>query len=308
MVDVSLDPEPAFRRFAPNARIGDTRNPRVNYRHAFHAGNFADVFKHAVLLALLDALTAKDKPLCYFDSHAGRGAYRLDDAEALKTGEWRDGIGRLFGNTQAPAPLQRYVAAVRTCNPDGVLRTYPGSPLLAARALRAGDRLVLCEMQDDEAAALRALFRDDGRAHVHRRDGYAALNALLPPGERRGLVLIDPPFEAHEGEFGAIEAALAKAHARWPNGVYAVWYPIKSHRAIAPFHRHLSQGPFERVLVAELMVLPDDSPLRLNGCGMLVANPPWQVDEALAGLLPALRAVLAQSSRASQRVRWLCGT
>ena len=279
----------------------------MNYRHAFHAGNFADVFKHAVLLALLDALTAKDKPLCYFDTHAGRGAYRLDDPEALKTGEWRDGIGRLFDETKVPEPLQRYLAAIRACNPDGTLRTYPGSPLLAARALRADDRLVLSETQTDEADALRGEFRNDRRAHVHARDGYAALNALLPPAERRGLVLIDPPFEAQEGEFAAIEAALSKAHARWPNGVYAVWYPIKSHRTIAPFHRHLSEGPFARVLVAELMVQPDDSPLRLNGCGMLIANPPWRIDETLSALLHALRGALAQSPRASRQLRWLCG-
>jgi 23S rRNA (adenine2030-N6)-methyltransferase len=279
----------------------------MNYRHAFHAGNFADVFKHAILLALLDALTAKDKPLCCFDTHAGRGLYALDDVEAAKTGEWRDGIGRLFAGPEAPAPLRRYVDAIRACNPDGTLRVYPGSPLLAAQALRANDRLVLCEMQDEEAVALRALFRDDPRAPVHARDGYAALNALLPPAERRGLVLIDPPFEEQEGEFATIEAALRKAHARWPNGVYAVWYPIKSHRNIAPFLRHLSAGPFDKAFVAELLVRPDDSTLRLNGCGMLVANPPWQLDARLATLLPALRDTLAQSPGASQRLRWLRG-
>jgi len=278
----------------------------MNYRHAFHAGNFADVFKHAILLALLDALTAKDKPLCCFDTHAGRGRYALDEVEAGKTGEWRDGIGRLSDGPESP-PLRRYLDAIRACNPDGTLRTYPGSPLLAAQTLRANDRLVLCETQDDEAAALRALFREDPRVHVHQRDGYAALRALLPPPERRGLVLIDPPFEAQEGEFTAIEAALAQGHARWPSGVYAVWYPIKSHRAIAPFHRHLAAGPFEKVLVAELLVQPDDSPLRLNGCGMLIANPPWKIDAVLAAMLPALRSKLAQSLAASQRLHWLRG-
>ena len=277
----------------------------MNYRHAFHAGNFADVFKHAILLALLDALTAKDKPLCYFDTHAGRGDYRLDDAEALKTGEWRDGIGRLFDTPAPPTPLRRYLDAIRACNPDGVLRAYPGSPLLAAQALRADDRLVLCDTQDAECAALRTLFRHDRRVHVHQRDGYAALHALLPPQEKRGLVLIDPPFEAQEGEFAGIAAALTQAHARWPTGVYAVWYPIKSHRSIVPFHRTLARGPFDGVLVAELLVYPDDSPLRLNGCGMLIANPPWQLDAKLASLLPALRGVLAQSPRAPHALRWL---
>jgi 23S rRNA (adenine2030-N6)-methyltransferase len=278
----------------------------MNYRHAFHAGNFADVFKHAILLALLDALTAKDKPLCYLDTHAGRGNYSLDDAEAQATGEWREGIGRLFDATEPPRPLRRYVDAIRAVNPGGCLRTYPGSPLLAARALRSNDSLVLCEVQDDEAAALRALFRDDDRVHVHARDGYAALNALLPPRQKRGLVLIDPPFEA-QGEFAAIEVALNHAHVRWPNGVCAVWYPIKSHRAVVPFHRRLSDGPFDKVLVAELLVHPDDSPLRLNGCGMLIANPPWRIDAALAALLPALRDTLAQSPSAAARVAWLCG-
>ena len=279
----------------------------MNYRHAFHAGNFADVFKHAILLGLLDALTAKDKPLCYFDTHAGRGSYRLDDADAAKTGEWRDGIGRLFGAPDPPKTLRRYLDAIRACNPDGALRVYPGSPWLAAQASRANDRLVLCETQDGEAAALRTLFRDDPRVHVHRRDGYAALNALLPPREKRGLVLIDPPFEAQEAEFAVIEAALAQARARWPTGVYAVWYPIKSRRAVAPFHRHMSEGPFGEVLVAELMVQPDDSPLRLNGCGMLVANPPWKFDGVLAAMLPALREMLAQSARAEGGLRRLRG-
>ena len=279
----------------------------MNYRHAFHAGNFADVFKHAILLALLDALTAKDKPLCCFDTHAGRGRYALDEIEAGKTGEWRDGIGRLFDDPDPPSSLRRYLDAIRACNPDGRLRGYPGSPLLAAQALRANDRLVLCETQADEAVALRALFRDDPRVHVHQRDGYAALKALLPPREKRGLVLIDPPFEAQEGEFTAIETALTHAHARWPNGVYAVWYPIKSHRVTVPFHRHLAAGPFEKVLVAELLVQPDDSPLRLNGCGMLIANPPWKIDAILAALLPALRNKLAQSPAAAHRLRWLRG-
>ncbi len=277
----------------------------MNYRHAFHAGNFADVFKHAILLELLDALTAKDKPLCYVDTHAGRGTYRLDDAAALKTDEGRNGVGRLFGAGRIAPPLQRYVAAIRAANEGVDLCAYPGSPWLAAQALRPNDQLLLCDVQGDEAGALHALFRNDARVHIHQRDGYAALGALLPPPQKRGLVLIDPPFEAQDGEFTAIEAALAKAHARWPGGVYAVWYPIKSHRSIVPFHRRMAAGLFANVLVAELLVLPDDSRLRLNGCGILIANPPWQLDATLAGMLPALREVLAQSPHAAQQLRWL---
>lgn len=277
----------------------------MNYRHAFHAGNFADVFKHVVLLALLDALTAKDKPLCYMDTHAGGGLYALDGEAASRTGEWREGIGRLREVPDLSGPLRRYVDAVRACNPGEAFDAYPGSPLLAANALRPDDRLVLCECQDNETAALRKLFRDDRRVHVHQRDGYAALNALLPPDERRGLVLVDPPFEDRDGEFRAIDAALRKAHARWPNGVYAAWYPIKSRRSIAPFHRRVAAGPFADSLAAELLVHPDDSPLRLNGCGMVVLNPPWRFEATLAVVLPELARLLAQSPGASHHVHWL---
>ena len=277
----------------------------MNYHHAFHAGNFADVFKHAMLLALLDALTAKDKPLCYFDKHAGAGDYLLDEEQARRTGEWRDGIGRLFDAPGVPPPLQRYLDAIRGFNPDGTLRRYPGSPLLAALALRANDRLVLCETQDEETALLRAALRGDPRAHVHQRDGYAALKALLPPAERRGLVLIDPPFEQQAQEFRVIETALAEAHARWPTGVYMVWFPIKQRATIRPFARWLGARGWNDVLYAELLVRADNSPLRLNGCGMVVVNAPWRLDAALAPMLPALRSLLAQGDGASHQLHML---
>ncbi|MDQ2972121.1 MAG: 23S rRNA (adenine(2030)-N(6))-methyltransferase RlmJ [Rhodanobacteraceae bacterium] len=277
----------------------------MNYRHVFHAGNFADVFKHAILLALLDALTHKDTPLCYLETHAGRGRYPLDDAQALQTGEWHDGIGHFFDAPEIPKPLQRYIEAIRALNPDGALRAYPGSPLLAARALRENDRLVLCELQDDEVDALRALFREDQRAHVHHRDGYAAMNALLPPQEKRGVVLIDPPFEAQADEFHAIEAALTKAYSRWPTGVYAVWYPIKRRATIMPFQRWLGTRAFKNVLLAELLIRPDDSPLRLNGCGIVIVNAPWRFDATLAALLSTLKPLLVQAPGASHRLQWL---
>lgn len=277
----------------------------MNYRHAFHAGNFADVFKHAVLLALLDALTGKDKPLCYFDTHAGAGVYQLDETRAEKTGEWHEGAGRVFAAQSLPQPLQRYAQAIRAFNPGGTLRVYPGSPALAAHALRKNDRLLLCEIQDEEALALRERFRADKRAHVHQRDGYAAMNALLPPAERRGLVLVDPPFEAQAEEFRVIESALATAHARWPTGVYAVWYPIKKRATIMPFQRWLGAREWRDVVLAELLVQSDDSPLRLNGCGIVIVNAPWQFDAMLAKLLPALKELLAQGDGATQRLQVL---
>ncbi len=264
----------------------------MNYRHVFHAGNFADVLKHSVLLALIDALTHKDTPLCFIDTHAGAGRYDLAAAEARKTGEAIEGIERLRLAERLPDLLQRYVDTVKA-QPDGF---YPGSPLLAATWLRAQDSAQLCEIQGDETRALRRLFAGDTRVHVHDRDGYAALKALLPPRERRGLVLIDPPYEQQDAEFRVIQQSLQVALQRWPNGVYAIWYPIKLRRHIAPFHRWLSRCGSRRVLAAELLLHPDDSPLRLNGAGMAIINAPWQLDRRMREILPAMARHLGEKA------------
>lgn len=262
----------------------------MNYRHAYHAGNFADVFKHTILVGLLNALARKSTPYCYVDTHAGAGRYDLRGEEAAKTREAAAGVLRLAEASALPGMLGRYVELVRGLDP--AMHVYPGSPLLAARLLREQDRAQLCELQSGEAATLRALFRDDVRIGVHQRDGYAALKSLLPPKEKRGLVLIDPPFEAQEDEFRAIEAALDVARSRWAGGVFAVWYPIKRQRQIASFRRWLRNGGVRRVLAIEWMLHPETSPLRLNGCGMIVANTPWQfereLDEPLTALIGAL--------------------
>lgn len=281
----------------------------MNYRHAFHAGNFADVLKHVVLVGLLEALKHKPAPFCCLDTHAGAGAYDLRGNEAGKTREYADGVARLAG-VAAPAgsALQTYIELLSSIN-DGAamdaLHSYPGSPLIAARLMRACDRAILCDVQHDEVAALRALFARDARVGVHERDGYAALAALLPPRERRGLVLIDPPFEAQDGEFRAIETALAAAWKRWPTGIYAIWYPIKQRESIRPFHRWLSAHAPGRTLAAELMRERDDSPLRLNGCGMAIVNPPWHFEAELARVLPILQRQMAAGRDGAHRVSWL---
>ncbi|AWV06914.1 23S rRNA (adenine(2030)-N(6))-methyltransferase RlmJ [Marilutibacter maris] len=281
----------------------------MNYRHAFHAGNHADVLKHVVLLAVCDALTAKPAPLFALDTHAGRGLYRLDADAARRTGEAADGIGRLLELPRQCAPLERYLRAVQACRMAHGAEAYPGSPWLLAHALREHDRVAACELQPEEAEALRTVFSRDPRVAVHQRDGYAALKALLPPriGDTRfarGLVLIDPPYEAQLEEFDHALAALRQSLERWPQAVYALWYPIKRRRSLQPFLRRAATLPAKSSFVAELMVHPDDSPLRMNGSGLLLLNPPWRLDTALAAALPELVAGLGQAG-ACWRLDWL---
>ncbi len=277
----------------------------MNYRHAFHAGNHADVLKHVVLLGLVAALSRKDGALFALDTHAGRGAYPLDADAARRTGEADAGVRRLLnaGPTRDPA-IDRYIAAVKAAGMSGTHPSYPGSPLLLARALRPQDRLACCELQPEEAGELRGLLRADGRVGVHQRDGYEGLAALLPPREKRGLVLIDPPYEAQLAEFDAVFPRLREALERWPQGVYALWYPIKLGRSLAPMYRRAADLPARGVLRIELCVRPDDSPLRMNGSGMLVVNPPWQYEHEIARALPGLLAALDEGG-GHWRVDWL---
>ena len=280
----------------------------MNYRHAFHAGNFADVFKHSILLGLLESLKSKHTAFCYFDTHAGRGRYDLRGEEAERTREYAGGVQRLLSSARLPALLHIYVNLVRALNNGQAseLAVYPGSPYLASLVMRKQDRAILCELQEGEASALKTLFRGDGRFAVHQRDGYEALKALTPPTQKRGLVLIDPPFEAQASEFLQIEGALAGALARWPTAIHAVWYPIKLRQHIVPFHRWLAErSGATSALVAELLLHPDNSALRLNGCGMAIVNPPWKFDKQLDELLPVLRELLAQSRYGAQKLEWL---
>ena len=274
----------------------------MNYRHVYHAGNFADVLKHVVLIALIEALKTKQTPFAVLDTHAGAGRYSLASEEALKTGEFRDGVMRLLAAERLPTLVHAYLNLVRSQNGS---QSYPGSPLIAAQLLRDSDRLMVCELQNAEIASLRQLFARDARVAVHQRDGYQAMSALLPPPEKRGLVLIDPPFEAQEQEFRVIEEALAAAHKRFANGVYAVWYPIKLRQSVLPFHRWLKESGMRKVLVAEICVHPDNSALRLNGCGMAIINAPYKLDRTLAEILPTLATTLAQSRYAQFKLEWL---
>ncbi|HSV28410.1 MAG TPA: 23S rRNA (adenine(2030)-N(6))-methyltransferase RlmJ [Candidatus Omnitrophota bacterium] len=276
----------------------------MNYRHAYHAGNFADVVKHAVQALIIEHLKRKDGGFLYLDTHAGIGAYDLASAQAEKTGEWRSGIGRLLAEDAPPAEILPYLDMVRGMNQGlAELRRYPGSPLLAHALARPQDRLALCELHPEDNATLKRRFGADPRVGVHHMDGYAALKALLPPAERRGLVLIDPPFEVKD-EFERIRKGMAQAAKRWPTGLYAIWYPIKARAVIDRFHADLTMIGLPKTLAAEVMTRAGDDPATLNGCGLVIVNPPWKLDESLATLLPWLAKVLAPD-QGFHRLEWI---
>lgn len=280
----------------------------MNYRHAFHAGNHADVLKHVALLALCDALRGKPAACFALDTHAGRGLYQLDAEAALRTGEAEGGVARLVGARDPN--IARYLDAVAACRDAHGPQAYPGSPWLLAHALREQDRIACCELQPEEAAALKDVFRNDPRVAVHARDGYAAMKALLPPrtGDvrlARGLVLIDPPYEAQLEEFDTALAALRDGLSRWPQATYALWYPIKLRRSLQPFHRAAAALDAKSALSIELLVRPDDSPLRMNGSGLLVLNAPWQFDAQFAPTMRAMRSALEEPAGGDARIEWL---
>lgn len=251
----------------------------MNYRHAFHAGNWADCMKHAVLVWLLRALARKQKSFFVLDSHAGRGHYDLESEEARRTGEADTGIRRLMA---APhSAFADYLGLVRQ------LGLYPGSPALIRATLRPGDRLACCEAHLEECGALRARFLRDPQVQVHARDGFGALVALLPPSERRGLVLIDPPFEEPD-EYLRLAVGLATAHGRFPGGVLAAWYPIKHRAPVRTMQATIRDVGMRDVVAAELLLRAPLDAARLNGCGLVVVNPPWGFEAEIPPLLTAL--------------------
>jgi 23S rRNA (adenine2030-N6)-methyltransferase len=280
----------------------------MNYRHAFHAGNFADVVKHAVLARLLVHLCGKPAAYRVIDTHAGAGLYDLAGPEAARSTEWRNGIERLR-SARLDAALHNllapYLDAVAAHNPGGRLTAYPGSPALVRAFLRAQDRLVACELEPNAAAALKHNFAKDRCVKVVAIDGWTALNAYVPPKERRGLVLIDPPFE-DSADFARLTHGLEAAHRKWANGTYLLWYPIKARDEPDALARRLRRSGIAKILRAEISVSgvggakPDES--RLTGCGLIIVNPPWTLEPELQILLPALAAALAGQEASGSRI------
>lgn len=302
-VTAATTPDPPGNRPAlDNRGAAAVKTAAMNYRHAFHAGNFADVLKHAVLGLVIAHLKRKEKPFCVLDTHAGRGLYHLDGPEAQRTGEWQRGIARLMGRDAPPLDaavtplLEPYLDAVRTLNPDGRLTVYPGSPRLALDLMRDHDRLVANELHPDDAQALRQNIGPDRRARVLTLDGWAALKANLPPKERRGVILIDPPFE-EAGEFERLAEGLAAGVRRFATGTYILWIPIKNRRPVEAFEADLGRLGLAKLIWAELHV---GSPTQtesgfgtaLTGTGLAILNPPFGLSERLKVLLAFLAARL----------------
>ena len=255
----------------------------MNYRHAFHAGNHTEVFKHSVLSLLLVELGKKPKPFVVLDTHAGAGVYDLLSAEAAKTGEAKDGIGRILEKRVPSA--HAYLDVVRRLNPDG-LRAYPGSPAIVQALLRPDDRLIACELRDEEAATLRANFKGDARISVHLRDGYEAIGAFVPLRTRRGMVFIDPPFEAAD-EFDRLAGALISGLRKWPIGIFVAWYPIKERSGTDRFRKQYASVGGAPTLCCEFLREPPNG-LTLAGSGLVICNPPWRFEDKLNALCQGL--------------------
>lgn len=280
----------------------------MNYRHAFHAGNFADVVKHLIVTRIVEYLKLKQAAFRVIDTHAGTGRYGLTGEEGKRSPEWQEGIQRLFNRglpEDAKALAQPYLDAVHAENRKGnALVAYPGSPLLVRKLLRPQDRLSAIELHPEDARVLGGLFAGDIQTRVIELDGWLALGAHLPPKERRGMVLVDPPFE-EAGEWDRLVGGLVKAHRRWPGGIYALWYPLKEPREAETFAAKLEASAIAKILRAEVTVRAPSSPPRLFGTGMIVVNPPYRLDDELRVLLPALAAVLADADRGNWRLDWI---
>lgn len=279
----------------------------MKYRHSFHAGNFADVLKHVVLFSILKSLQTKPAPFFHLDTHSGRGRYKLEPGAAT-AGEFFSGFAKLRNVPSLPSPLDEYVALIEQLgadSPGAPLSHYAGSPLIAAHLLRPEDRAAFFELGITEAEKLRIALRSFHNISVQCADGYTALRSQLPPRERRGMVLIDPAYEVQEEEFPLILDALQEGYKRWATGIYAIWYPIKQRSVVARFHEQLKASGIRKILAIELCLYPDDSRVSLNGCGMIVINPPWQLGQTMNAALPVLHRLLGGQPRTTSTCTWL---
>ena len=281
----------------------------MNYRHVYHAGNFADVLKHIVLSRIIIHLQRKDKAFRVIDTHAGVGRYDLAGEEAQKTGEWRHGIGRLLKEDLPEIlvkMLKPYLDLMEVNEQGKLLSFYPGSPLITRKLLRKQDRLSVTELHPKDAEQLRQLFAGDYQVRVNELDGWLALGAHVPPKEKRGVVLVDPPFEKLD-EFEKLEQGLATAHKRWAGGTYCLWYPVKNQRITNDFADNITALNIAKTLRVELYIRKPDLEDGLNGCGLIIVNPPFTLFDELKHLLPWLAKLLQQGEGSGYKIEWLNG-
>jgi len=278
----------------------------LSYRHSFHAGNFADVLKHLVLVRLLRYMCQKQAPLLYLDTHAGAGGYELGVSRQAKTQEFLNGIGKLWDRSDLPEELADYVALVRQFNNSDRLSRYPGSPWFAQHLLRSNDRLVLHELHPTDFVLLQENVSGDRRVQVRREDGFNACKALLPPRERRALVLIDPPYELKE-DYRRIVDTLLAAHRKFASGVFAIWYPVVERQRIKYLEKTLAASGIRKILLLELGVSADRPGLGMTASGMILVNPPWSLSHEISQLLPYLALLLGKDGKGHFRVQELVG-
>lgn len=276
----------------------------LSYRHSFHAGNHADVLKHTVQSLIIEALKEKEKPFLYLDTHAGAGRYLLSGEHAEKTGEYLEGIARLWQQDDLPTELEPYMTAVRHFNRSGQLRYYPGSPLIARQLLREQDRLHLSELHPSDFPLLRAEFQKDERARVVRENGYQQLKSQLPPASRRGLILIDPPYEL-KSDYQDVVKGIQEGYKRFATGTYALWYPVVLRQNIKRLVHALEESGIRRILQIELAVRPDSDQRGMTASGMIVINPPWKLEGQMRSVLPWLHQVLVPEGTGHTSVNWI---
>ncbi|KAB0872040.1 23S rRNA (adenine(2030)-N(6))-methyltransferase RlmJ [Cronobacter sakazakii] len=276
----------------------------LSYRHSFHAGNHADVLKHTVQSLIIESLKEKEKPFLYLDTHAGAGRYLLSGEHAERTGEYLEGIARIWQRDDLPAELAPYISAVSHLNRSGQLRYYPGSPLIARQLLRPQDSLQLTELHPSDFPLLRGEFQKDERARVERADGYQQLKSKLPPASRRGLILIDPPYEI-KTDYQAVVQGISEGYKRFATGVYALWYPVVLRNQIKRMMNDLEATGIRRILQIELAVRPDSDQRGMTASGMIVINPPWKLEQQMATLLPWLHKALVPAGTGHTTLKWV---
>jgi len=275
----------------------------LSYRHSFHAGNHADVVKHIVQSLILNALQQKDKPFVYHDTHSGVGRYDLTHEWSEKTGEYKQGIARIWQQDNVPADIQSYLEAIKVLNPNGELRYYPGSPRVARAHLRPQDRMVLTELHPSDYPLLEQEFHRDHQVSIYKEDGFQRLKASLPPKERRGLVLIDPPYELAR-EYRDVVNAIAQSYKRWATGIYAIWYPVVNRCDIEDMIEGLEGLGINKILQIELGVSPDTNERGMTASGMIVINPPWKLESQMQEILPFLKQAIAPAT-GHYKVEWI---